>query len=156
MSDYWLDQLLCTEPVYGTWWWEQFGVREKQNFPLQNVCVPSRNFVFPCKTFTFSRKDIAFSRKYVYLPLQNFLRSLAKPVEFGQTLPVYFTACSSSAHLKRFLWGRKGLTCRVLHSYSALLILILLIRLLMLYQSFLSGFIFIKFNVCFEMLSHIP
>ncbi len=26
----------------------------------------------------------------------NDLRSLAKPVEFGQTLPVYFTACSSS------------------------------------------------------------
>ncbi len=29
----------------------------------------------------------------------NDLRSLAKPVEFGQTLPVYFTACSSSYSL---------------------------------------------------------
>ncbi len=27
--------------------------------------------------------------------LAKLVRSLAKPVEFGQTLPVYFTACSS-------------------------------------------------------------
>ncbi len=27
---------------------------------------------------------------------QRYLRSLVKPVEFGQTLPVYFTACSGS------------------------------------------------------------
>ncbi len=44
-------------------------------------------------------KNLGWEEKYfsnVLRSLTKLLRSLAKPVEFGQTLPVYFTACSGS------------------------------------------------------------
>ncbi len=55
---------------------------------FQMFCVPLRNFVFPRKTLRSLAKIFAFPAK--------LLLSLPKPVEFGQTLPVYFTACSGS------------------------------------------------------------
>ncbi len=51
--------------------WKKIGVGGKNIF--QMFCIPSSNFC---------------------ILLQRYLRSLAKPIEFGQTLPVYFTACS--------------------------------------------------------------
>ena len=58
-------------------------------------------FAFPRKTFAFSRKIICVPSQNICVLSQNYLRSLAKllrslakPAEFGQTLPVYFTACS--------------------------------------------------------------
>ncbi len=54
----------------------------------QNFCVPLRNFAFPRKTFAFSRKDICVPRKtFAFSRTTSWV---------GQTLPVYFTACSGS------------------------------------------------------------
>ncbi len=67
--------------------WEQFGIGGKHVCSnvlrsLAKCCIPLRNFAFPLK------KMCAL--------LQRYLHSLAKPVEFGQTLPGYFTACGGS------------------------------------------------------------
>ncbi len=56
-----------------TWWWEKFGVG---------------------RIFFFS--NVLRSLEKLCVLSQRYLRSLVKPVEFGQTLPVYFTACSGS------------------------------------------------------------
>ncbi len=50
-----------------------FGFSRKLLCSLEKLCVSSQNFC---------------------VLSQRYLRSLAKPVEFGQTLPVYFTACN--------------------------------------------------------------
>ncbi len=44
------------------------------------------------KNSGFVEKNRGGRKKY----FSNVLRSLTKPVVFGQTLPVYFTACSGS------------------------------------------------------------
>ncbi len=67
--------------------WEQFGVGGKNVCSnvlrsLAKCCIPSRN--------------VAFSLKKNVRSLQRYLHSLAKPVEFGKTLPGYFTACGGS------------------------------------------------------------
>ncbi len=58
--------------------WKKCGVGGRNIF--QMFCVLSQNFYVPLRNF--------------YVLLQRYLCSLAKPVEFRQTLPVYFTASS--------------------------------------------------------------
>ncbi len=81
--------------ILGTLWWKKIEVGGTNIVQMFSVSF--------AKTFAFSRKKIAFSSKYICILSQNFcvlsqryLPFLAKPVEFGQTLPVYFTACSGS------------------------------------------------------------
>ncbi len=55
----------------------------------------------------FSRKTFVFPRETLR-SLAKLLCSLAKPVEFGQTLPVYFTASNLVVHTRsqwRDLWS---------------------------------------------------
>ncbi len=69
----------------GTMWWKKYGVGG--NF-----------FAHLLRSLT---KLLCSSKKLCIL-VQRYLHSLTKPVEFGQTLPVYFTACSGSYCLKKY------------------------------------------------------
>ncbi len=65
-------------------------------FPQETLCSRSKLLRSLTKIFAFSRKDICILSQRYLRSLAKLLRSLAKPVEFGQTLLVYFTACSGS------------------------------------------------------------
>ncbi len=58
-------------------WWED-------KIFVKCFVFPQETFVFSGKTFAFSHKTFALSRKDICILSQN---------QFGQTLPVYFTAC---------------------------------------------------------------
>ncbi len=61
--------------------------------PFRDIVVEKNQGEWKKKRFAFSRKTFAFPQETLH-SLAKRLRSLTKPGEFGQTIPVYFTACS--------------------------------------------------------------
>ncbi len=68
-------------------------------FPREALCSLAKILRSLTKIFAFPHKTFAFSRQE--RSLTKLLHSLAKSVEFGQTLPVYFTACKLVVHTAR-------------------------------------------------------
>lgn len=73
--------LFLTEPLKGNGGGKNRG-------ELKTFGVGEKNICYFLKTFAFLQETLHY--------LTKLLQSLAKPAEFEQTLPVYFTACSGS------------------------------------------------------------
>ncbi len=95
-SDIFLACYTFGNTVINTKWYFIFIFKQIMNYK-QNTQVVSSTLRSPLRDIVVGKIWGAWEEKICFKCFafsQETLRSLAKPVEFGQTLPVYFTACS--------------------------------------------------------------